>query len=70
MLCLRIRSIGEAAKLEIHPSGTHFVRHYERRRAPLVEVDDESTPAGPLGRAPEFPGRLPTPSRPWFRRRS
>jgi hypothetical protein len=36
MLCLRVRSIGEGAKLEINGVGTGFVQRSERRRAPLV----------------------------------
>jgi hypothetical protein len=33
VLCLRIRSIGEAAGLEVSPHGVGFVRRPDRRRA-------------------------------------
>jgi hypothetical protein len=33
ILCLTVRSIGEAARLEVNSRGTAFVRHRPRRRA-------------------------------------
>jgi hypothetical protein len=54
VLCLRVGSIGEAARLEIHPKGTHFIPHRAGRtaspmrqtRRPLVEdhPDPEAAP--------------------------
>ena len=36
ILCLRVRSIGEAARLEVTPKGTGFVRRLAVRPAPPV----------------------------------
>jgi hypothetical protein len=39
VLALQVRSIGEAAELEINPRGYGFVRRHERRRAPPTRGD-------------------------------
>jgi hypothetical protein len=43
VLCLRVRSIGEAAGLEINARGTGFIARRERRAAPPIR---KSAPAG------------------------
>jgi hypothetical protein len=45
-LALRVRSIGEAAKLEINSHGTAFVARRERRTAsPMRQTDSPLSPA-------------------------
>ena len=36
MLCLKVRSIGEAAALEVNSAGTRFIRRPKRRIAPPI----------------------------------
>jgi hypothetical protein len=42
VLCLRIRSIGEAAGLEVSPHGVGFVRRPDRRRGPPMHYFGEA----------------------------
>jgi hypothetical protein len=44
VLCLRIRSIGEAAGLEINPKGNGFIRYRAGRAGPVVERMEISGP--------------------------
>ena len=59
MLCLRVRSIGEAADLEINGGGTGLIRRAKRRARPATCAN---APAGSKG--PNRPA-----ARPWRRSR-
>ena len=51
-LTLIVTSIGAAARLEVHPTGTHFVRRIDRRTGPYVRKS-----ALPQTKASATPGR-------------
>jgi hypothetical protein len=53
-LCLRVRSIGLAAGLEVNTKGTGFIRHRAVRAAPPMHSDGLS---GENDRPPCFPSR-------------
>jgi hypothetical protein len=62
-LCVRIRSIGQAAQFEPSPSGVGFVRRHSRlRAAPSIAATEAARTEGPgcAGRASEAV-RQPTP---------
>jgi hypothetical protein len=56
-LCLRIKSIGQAAQLEPSPTGIGFVRSHSRLRAapPIAPTAPAKHPAPPLRSRPSAP---------------
>jgi hypothetical protein len=49
VLCLRVRSIGEAAGLEINAHGTGFISSCARRAAPPIDLNASDHPKTPDG---------------------
>jgi hypothetical protein len=56
MLCLAVVAIGRAANLEIHGTGTHFVRRSERRIGPPIASKLQTRSQG-TGRASRQPAQ-------------
>ena len=44
VLCLRVRSIGEGARLEVNTKGTGFIAHRAVRAGPLVRKTERAGP--------------------------